>query len=97
MDTASFLLGGASELQPSPCEQVAKQSGGGVGTTGTFSAGEAGASPMLFAPPEPFRMQKEKLMFSTLLLTAELICLSKSISAPKAFIGIFFFFFFGAL
>jgi len=35
-------------------------------------------------------MLKEKV-FSTLLLTARLICLSKSISTPKAFIGIFFF------
>lgn len=39
-------------------------------------------------------MWKEKLLVSTLLLTVELICLYKSISIPKAFIGIFFFFFF---
>lgn len=54
MDTASFLLGGASELHPSPFEHVEKQAGVGLGDTSSSSTGEAGASPVLFAPPEPF-------------------------------------------
>lgn len=53
MEGVGFLLGRASQLYPSPREQVEKRDGAGVGGSSSFSC-KAGASPALLAPPEPF-------------------------------------------
>jgi len=55
MSTESFLLGGASELYPSPFEHVEKQAGVGGGEPAAAAPPRQEPAPRCLHPPSPYK------------------------------------------